>query len=424
MSTHIDHASRFSLAAQQHGLILPRHLPTQPGLASSMEYVAVRESSVQTHALAARLQRGATVAGMRVDSAGRKPDEVRAGALGLAHVIQWAQFLAYRQGAGARMDAFVPQANEALTSTIREVYQMQHDSLHAWNGDILDIDRNSIDPAAEDYKWWEEDIVGVARVGNTYSTQDIPMVAGPEAGMNTGLIIPALIGMETNFMDARREALARSNRYPTFDIARRKAEACETALAEFANFLWLYGDAMMGIHGFHNHPNVASIFIAKPWTDVTKTAAEIASDLVTIFNTIRNNSRGQLGDMKRLRVLLPPVQAQIAKNLIVSAAGDKSVMKYFMDNNGIRPEQIEEVDSFAAANSQIYVGGPNGLARDRGAVIYNAPDRWNPRFLLPQDIEMPAPPRQNGLSETTFYHMRVGGMLVADARRMLYIEGL
>lgn len=422
MSMHIDHASQFSLAAQQHGLILPKHLPTQPGLQSSVEYGHVAASSARVRDLAARLQRGQSVAGMRVDAAGRKPEDVQADALGRAHVINWAELFAYRAGGGARMDAFVPQANKALTSTVSEVYRIQHDSLPAYNGDVLEIDRNLADPAAERYEWWEEDLVGVARAGNTYSTQDIPMVAGPEAGLNFGLILPALIGMETNFMDGRREALARANRRPTFDIARRKAEACETALAEFANALWLYGDPMMGIHGFHNHPNIASIFIATPWASAT--AAQIAADLVTIFNTIANNSRGQLGDMKRIRVLLPPVQAQLAMNLIVSAAGDKSVMKYFTDNNGIRPEQIEIVHQFAAANSQIYAGGPYGLARDRGAVIYNAPDRWNPRFVLPQDIEMPAPPRQNGLSDTTFYHMRVGGMLVADARRMLYIEGL
>ena len=65
-----------------------------------------------------------------------------------------------------------------------------------------------------------------------------------------------------------------------------------------------------------------------------------------------------------------------------------------------------------------------GLTVDTGAVIYNVGDQWDPIFLMPQKIEMPAPPRQNGLSETTFYHMRVGGMMVADARRMRYIVGM
>ena len=425
MSTHIDHASRFSLAAQQHGLILPRVLPTQPGLQNSVEYGAVAQSSARVRDLATRLQRGGTVAGMRVDAKGRAAAEVEADALGRAHVINWAEFHAYRAGGGARMDAFVPMANEGLTSIATEVYEHAHSELSAWSGRVLEIDRNFVDPAAERYNWFETDNVGIARVGNTYSTQDIPMVAGPEAGMNTGVVLPALIGMETNFMDDRRQALARSNRKPNFDIARMKAEACDQALAEFANFLWLYGDPMMGIYGFHNHPNVATIFIAVPWASAT--AAMIVADLARIIHAIPNNTRGQLGDYKRLRVLLPPGPAQFAMSAIVSAAGDKSVMAYFTESiasTGFKPSQIEIVQDFAAANSQIYQDGPFGLARDRGAVIYNAADRWNPRFLLPQDIEMPAPPRQNGLSETTFFHMRVAGMLVADARRMLYIEGL
>lgn len=424
MSIHIDHASRFSLAAQQHGLRLPTFLPTQPGLRNSEQYQAVSESSRRTREAAARLQRGVTIGGMRVDSAGRKPDEVYADALGRAHILEWAQTMAYRIGGGARMDAFVPMANEALTTLVSEIYRTEHSELSAWSERILPIDRTFVDPADDRYEWFEVDNVGVARAANTYSTMDVPLVAGPEAGANYGTVLPALIGMETNFMDERRQASSRAKRRPTVDIARMKAEACEQALAEFANYLWLYGDPMMGIHGFHNHPNISSIFISVPWTDPSKTAAMIAADLVTIVNAIPNATRGQLGDFKRIRIMLPPAQAQIAQNIIVSAAGDKSVLKYFTDNNNLRPEQIEIVHDFASANSQIYPNGPLGLARDRGAVVYNKGDRWDPRFLLPQDIEMPAPPRQNILSETTFYHMRVAGMLVADARRMLYIEGI
>lgn len=426
MSTHIDHASRFALAARQHSLILPRFLPTQQGLAQSPECAQVVESSRRTRETAANLMRGKTIGGMRLDAGNRPHADVYEDALGRAHVLEWAQTMAFRAGQStARMDAFVPMANEGLTSTALEVYRMQHAALSAWSERILPIDRTFVDPAAERYDWYEMDNVGVARAANTYSTMDIPMVAGPEAGLNVGVVLPALVGMETNFMDDRRQALARSNRKPNFEIARMKAEACEEALAEFANFLWLYGDAGQGIYGFHNHPSIASIFIAVPWASATP--AQIVADLANIANAIPNNTRGQLGDYKKIRILLPPGPAQYAMTAINSAAGTTSIMKYWtqtMETTGFKPDQIEIVQDFAAANSQIYQGGPYGLTRDRGAVIYNAGDRWDPRFLLPQDIEMPAPPRQNGLSETTFFHMRVAGMLVADARRMLYIEGL
>jgi hypothetical protein len=169
---------------------------------------------------------------------------------------------------------------------------------------------------------------------------------------------------------------------------------------------------------------VATISLAGgPWSG--KTAAQINSDLVQILNTIRNSAQGgQFNDLKKLKILLPHLQYQRAQNLIVSASGDKSVLRYFLDNNGLRDDQVQQVYDFQASNSALWQGGPLGLSADTGAVIYNLGDQWDPMFIMPQKIEMPAPPRQNGLGETTFYHMRIGGMRVADARRMQYIQGL
>ena len=89
-------------------------------------------------------------------------------------------------------------------------------------------------------------------------------------------------------------------------------------------------------------------------------------------------------------------------------------------NKGIT---IEEEQSFASANSQIYTGGPLGLSRDRGLILYNqGDDTRDPSFVLSQVIEMPSPPRQNGLSETMFFHARAGGCKVPDARGIRFID--
>lgn len=315
-------------------------------------------------------------------------------------------------------------ASQALTSFIPEVYQVQHAGLVAWDGSILKVGDGMVGPAAEDYVWYDRDIVASVRAASTYAINDIPMVSGPMGQANRGLIVPFLLGFETNFMDQRRSALARDNRKPDFQIEQAKIEACQTGLAQAANGLWLYGDPILGIQGFHNHPSVATISLAGgPWSG--KTAAQINSDLVQILNTIRNSAQGgQFNDLKKLKILLPPLQYQRAQNLIVSASGDKSVLRYFLDNNGLRDDQVQQVYDFQASNSALWQGGPLGLSADTGAVIYNLGDQWDPMFIMPQKIEMPAPPRQNGLGETTFYHMRIGGMRVADARRMQYIQGL
>ena len=440
MSALVNH---FATQAAMSGLHLPRTgqglvaLPGSAALRSSYTYSQVLASGRARRARADALvsRRDAMSYGRRVDAspaAVKDRGDVHAQAMGFALEEEWSKFLdnrfaaengGRRDSAVVRTDGLVPMASQALTYFYSEVYSIEHADLPAWQGDILKIDR-SVDPAAERYVWYEKDILGVARASNSYSAEDVPIVAGPAAHANLGNIVPALVGMELNFMDMRRAALAARNGKPDFDIDRSKSEACMRSLAEFTHFLWLYGDAVLGVDGLHNHPAVQTITLAGgPWSG--KTPAQILTDLTTILFTIPNSSQGQLGDMKRIKIFLPPLQYQQAITQIISAAGDKSVLQYFKETNGLRDDQVVQMYELQASNSQVYTGGPQFLSADRALVVYQTGDlRADPVFVLPQDIEMPAPPRQNGLSETTFYHLRAGGMKLPDARRLRYVEGL
>lgn len=415
-------------------------LPAMPGssrLVGSAAYQHVLEAGKRRRQRAAQLLSGrkdaaGAVYGHRVDAspaAVQSRGDAAAQARSLAMIEEWIPFVAAmfeRNGERVdsnRLDALVPVASQALTYFYSEVYEYQHNDLPAWNGDILKIDR-SVDPAAENYVWYEKDIVGVARASNSYSMGDIPVVAGPMAQANTGNIVPALVAMEINFMDMRRAAMARSQGKPDFQVDRSMAEACNRSLAEFGHFLWLYGDAQLGIDGLHNHPAVSTITLTGgPWSG--KTPAQILTDLTTMLYTIRNSTQGGLGDISKIKIWLPPPQMQQAMAVPITAAGDKSVLQYWKENNGVRDDQVVAMDELEAANSQVFTGGPTFLNADRAIVAYleGRMDK-DPVFVLPQDIEMPAPPRQNGLSETTFYHARFGGMKLPDARRLRYVEGL
>lgn len=430
------HVNRLLAHARANGLSFPTlaggvaEMPGQMNYANSaaLRYAVDTGKRIRQREQAIVSGRVKGIGGQRFDSA--SPTFAADAKYG-ACVAEWVEFFGEANAHGgnqrldsARFDSLVPMASQALTSFIPEVYQVQHAGLVAWDGSILKVGDGMVDPAAEDYVWYDRDIVASVRAASTYAINDIPMVSGPMGQANRGLVVPFLLGFETNFMDQRRSALARDNRKPDFQIEQAKIEACQTGLAQAANGLWLYGDPILGIQGFHNHPSVATISLAGgPWSG--KTAAQINSDLVQILNTIRNSAQGgQFNDLKKIKILLPPLQYQRAQNLIVSASGDKSVLRYFLDNNGLRDDQVQQVYDFQASNSAIWDDGPLGLAADTGAVIYNLGDQWDPMFIMPQKIEMPAPPRQNGLGETTFYHMRIGGMRVADARRMQYIQGL
>jgi len=440
--------TQFAETARANGLILAPGGDGTPGRATAQSpvYGRVAESHRRMAGYKQALTRGQTVGGQRVDSAGK--DRLRDAAY-TAHCLEWAGYFAgeddrRRMGPGARndaatvdaiateiatgrFDALVPMGSQGLTTIMPEVYEYHHANLSAWEGNVLPIDKTSIDPAAENYTWYEIDNVGVARAASTYSQRDIPLVAGPAAQANRlGLIIPALIGMETNFMEARREALGVRNGKPDFQLDRRKVEMCHRALAEFANALWLYGDPLAGIDGLWTSPDIATITIATPW--VGKTSAAILQDLVNIFTTIPNSTQGSpvggLPDMKKIKLKLPPNQFYLVSSQLMSSAGSESVLSYFLKTFKLPDDAVTMNYEFAAANSQIYIGGPFGLSVDHALVTYECNDGWDAAFVMPQMIEMPAPPRQTGMGETTFYHMRVGGMRVADARRMRYVVGM
>ena len=364
-------------------------------------------------------------ANQRVDAAG-KPISASALAQSQATVHAWARYFGEvigwkdARGRDVRMDALVPVASQALTFFYSEVIEIAHAGLPAWQEEILGVDR-SVPSAVDTYVWYEKDITGVARVASTYAMASIPMVAGPMAQANTGKIIPFLVGMETNFRESIQAAFARSNGKPDFQIESSKTAGCQRAIAEAINFLWMYGDPTMGIDGLMNHPMIATQSITGVWSG--KTSAQILDDLTVLVNIIPNNTKGQLGERSKITITLPPTQYQRANALPVTAAGSESVLSYVLRTNpGIK---IKEEQSFASANSQIYAGGPLGLSRDRGLIYYDQPDKErNPRFVLSQAIEMPAPPRQNGLSETVVFHARAGGCKVPDARGILFVEGL
>jgi len=142
-----------------------------------------------------------------------------------------------------------------------------------------------------------------------------------------------------------------------------------------------------------------------------------------IPNSSGANPGDRLGDTSKIRILLPPAAYDLLHEPM-TAAGTQSILAYFLDTMGKGAPEIIKNQEGAAANSQLWAGGPQGLSVDTGMIIYDQGkmDR-DPTFKLPQDVEVPMPPRQDGLGETTFYHMRVGGVEVPDARGIYYVTG-
>lgn len=428
------------------------HVPGVGGaLAASSEYQRVLAGGDNRRAWQRDLLARRSVAGLRLDAASKTP---RQDAAARAAAVEWAQYLAGRWGGrvtdhlngGAayamsymtqlhgepgstyRADATVPMASQGLTYIIPEVYRIQHVELPFWEERVLKTYRG-IDPAANNYVWYETDNVGVARVASSYDVTTIPMVNGPIASDNLGNIIPALCGMETNFMDPRREAMGVRMGKPDFQVEVMKREACERALAEFFDNLWFGGDVGYGIDGLMNNPVVQTLTVAGG-TWASKTALQILDDLKQMVFAISNRTQGGLPDLGKVTIWLPPTQWQALLQPI-TAAGSASILDYFistfksgeMGGRGVPTVTFDY--RFAATNSYAYNGGPNILAQDTALIVYQEGNQErDPTFVLSQPIEVPAPVRTTGVGDVTYFHARGGGLRLPDARRLVYVVGI
>jgi hypothetical protein len=392
-----------------------------------------------------------SVAGLRLDAASKTP---RLDAVAYASAVEWAEYLAGRfggrvqdhldggrhyamsymtqlhghPGQAYRADATVPMASQGLTYIIPEVYRIQHVELPFWEERILKTYRG-IDPAANNYVWYETDNVGVARVASSYDVTTIPMVNGPIASDNMGNIIPALVGYETNFMDPRREAMGVRMGKPDFQVEVMKREAAERALAEFFDNLWFGGDVSHGIDGLMNNPIVQTMSVTGgAWAG--KTALQILDDLKQMVWAIPNRTMGGLPDLGKVTIWLPPTQYQMLLQPI-TAAGSTSILDYFISTfrsgemAGRGVPNVTYDYRFAATNSYAYNGGPTILAEDTALIVYQEGNQErDPTFVLSQPIEVPAPVRTTGVGDVTYFHARGGGLRLPDARRLIYVVGL
>lgn len=355
----------------------------------------------------------------------KRREVIRRQLLAADHHTAGSQVVRAAMAARGRKDSTIPMASQALASIYQVVYEIEHAGLTAWDGEMLKINTSMCDPAAEQYVWYERDLAGMPKAGSTYDVTTIPMVNGPVAAQNTGFVMPALVGYETNFMEPRRAALARQNNKPDFMVEQGKIEASKRVIAEFGNALFLYGDKLHQIDGLHTSPLVP-VYSSVPGSWATATDSQINDELRRLWNLIANATQGRLKDIKKVKMLCPPSQFDRLMRPIITAMGipGYSLWRQFSESMGIPFGNVVKCHELAAANSAIYTGGPLGLSVDTAYFVYEANDGWDWQFILSQPIEIPAPPRMTGIGDVTIMHARMGGVMIQDAQRGFKYVGL
>ena len=320
-------------------------------------------------------------------------------------------------------EADIAMATEGLTYFYQQVNERSFAELPAYDGKILPIDE-SVDPGAEEYAWYDRELVGGAATASTYDITGIPMVAGPRAIPNKARIRPFLNGWNTNFRTKIREALARKNGKPDFRDEQGKEDAAKRAHAEAINALWLWGDKNWGMPGLMKETRIRVIPApigsggTMSWLD--KTVDEINFDLTTAANSIHLYSAKRL---RATRLIVPQEQFDYIAGTRLSGT-EGTILSFFLKSMAEKKQPVEVVGlmELNAANSQAYAGGSPELAFNRIVVI--AADAKLASFVLPVRPEIPMAPKQTGLGEVTFMHSRAGSLKLDDAESIVFFDGI
>lgn len=264
---------------------------------------------------------------------------------------------------------------------------------------------NEAGPGAESITYEQYDHVGTAKLLASYA-EDLPRadVKGKEF---TSPVRGAADSYGYSIQEIRAAKLAGK------PLTQRRADAAKRALMELDNRIAFFGDTKSGLKGFFNHPNVPVFTLTADGTGATvtwstKTSTQIVRDLNDFTNSVVEQTNGvEIPDS----LLLPLVSYNKIKNLAFGDNADRTVLKYFLENNEY-VKQVIWVNELATA----------GVGSTKRMVVYaKNPDKVT--LEIPQDFEQ-FEPELNGLTYEVACHMRLGGVIFYKPLSAAYADGI
>ncbi|RKT94325.1 UNVERIFIED_ORG: hypothetical protein C7432_0768 [Pantoea allii] len=171
------------------------------------------------------------------------------------------------------------------------------------------------------------------------------------------------------------------------------------------------GSTILGVKGLFNQANVKTIPAAKTWA--SSTAMEIAKSINDGLTTAwKQTGRAVVPDSLRL----PPDQYALLSSLIVSDAGNRSLLDYLSENtiaykqNG-KPLDIQPVKWLEA-----------GAMQNVNRMVFYTKDRKYVQFpLVPLQR---TPMEYRDLRQLVTYYSKVGAVELRYSDTMLYVDGI
>ncbi|MGX9313688.1 DUF2184 domain-containing protein [Pantoea ananatis] len=171
------------------------------------------------------------------------------------------------------------------------------------------------------------------------------------------------------------------------------------------------GSTILGVKGLFNQANVKTIPAAKTWA--SSTAMEIAKSINDGLTTAwKQTGRAVVPDSLRL----PPDQYALLSSIIVSDAGNRSLLDYLSENtiaykqNG-KPLDIQPVKWLEA-----------GAMQNVNRMVFYTKDRKYVQFpLVPLQR---TPMEYRDLRQLVTYYSKVGAVELRYSDTMLYVDGI
>lgn len=312
--------------------------------------------------------------------------------------LGWANRIGETTGMFERSDA---GESAVFARQLEYVYSQTYDVKYPEFKARLFIPMDTSVPAgAETYTYRQFDEVGMAALISDYSG-DLPSVnlLGKEF---TGKCRSIGTSYSYSIQDVRRANMANLPLETSLPaVARRVTEAKIDALAAF-------GDTTAGLVGFLNQPNVPLVSaITGSWA--TATADQIIADLDKLVNSIVTGSNGIHAPDT---LLLPIEQFLRLNNLQKSAASDKTVLQWYLENNAF----IKNIDQWhVLSTADAARTGPRAVCYTRTPEMLG--------LVVSQEFEQ-FPPQAENLAFTVPCHARVGGVKMTYPLSAAYMDGI
>jgi len=310
----------------------------------------------------------------------------------------WAKRIAPEIGIADREDA-----NETLffARQLEYVYSQTYDVKYPEFKARLFIPLDSSVPTgAESYTYRMFDEIAMAKMIANYA-DDLPDVTafGTEF---TGKCKSMGNAYSYSIQDIRRAQMAGMPLETTLArVARRGHEAFLDQIAAF-------GHAATGLVGFLNNPNITPVsVITGNWASAN--ADQIIADLDKLVNSIVTNTNGiHVPDT----LLLPIAQFLRLNNLQRSAASDKTVLQWYLENNPF----IKNIDHWYLLDLADAQGdGPRAVCYQRSPDVL--------QLVVPQEFEQ-FPPQAKNLAFSVPCHSRCGGVKMVYPLAVAYMDGI